>query len=179
MKNLLSKNLLLISLVASGTANAELYKGIDAEGEVEYSDKPFSDAEKFEAPPVSVVETPHDKNKKILTEEVAKKQINKHAENKYTNFHIVSPKNKQSIWNDPELTVSLHLKPALNFEKKHTIWLLLDGQPLEKNSESLSIPTGRLERGEHKLQAQVRDHKGKLIIHTQAIVVYIHYGSAH
>lgn len=61
MKYTLSKSLLLISLVAIGTANAELYKGIDAEGEVEYSDKPFSDAEKFEAPPVSVVETPHKK----------------------------------------------------------------------------------------------------------------------
>ncbi len=179
MKHTLSKIFLLISLIAIGTANAELYKGVDAEGDVEYSDKPFSDAEKYEAPPISAVETPHEKNKKILSEEAENKNSNKHTEHKYKNFHIVSPKDKQSIWNDPELAVSLHLDPALNFKKKHTIWLLLDGEALERNSQSLSIPTGRLERGEHKLQAQIRDSKGLLVTHTKPIVIYIHYGSAH
>jgi len=183
-------------LVSISTANAGLYKGISSDGEVVYSDVPFRDSAEFKAPPVSVLEMPDVILDKVLSEGAAKaereaadkvaeekaesqkEEIKRQAEYKYTAFSIVSPKNKESIWNNPDLAVSLHLTPSLNNVKKHTIWLLLDGEPLVKNRVSVSIPTGRLDRGEHKLQAQVRDSKGKLVIKTKAIVVYIHYSSA-
>jgi hypothetical protein len=175
MKQILSKSLLLIFLVSSSIAYAEMYKGTDSEGNVEYSDEPFSDARQFEAPPIDVVDAPHEKTEEILSEQPP--VLDKHAEEHYKNFHIVSPKDGQNIWNDPDLTVSLQLDPPLKYEKKHTIWLLLDGQPLEKNYVNLSIPTGRLDRGTHKLQAEVRDSEGKTLINSNTIIVYIHYST--
>ena len=185
------KSLLLIFLASISPANAGVYKGVSSDGEVVYSDVPFRASAEFKAPPIAVLEMPDVILDKVLSEETAKadkvaaaqakadkKEILKQAEYLYTKFHIKSPKDKQSIWNNPELAVSLHLTPSLNNVKKHKIWLLLDGEPLVKNSISVSIPTGRLDRGEHKLQAQVRDSKGKLLIKTKTIVVYIHYSSA-
>jgi hypothetical protein len=183
----------LIMLLASVcTANAGMYKGISSDGEVVYSDVPFRNSEEFNAPPVAVLEMPDVILDKVMSEgavkaereaadkvaEEQKEEIERQAEYKYTAFSIVSPKDKQSIWNKPDLDLKLNLKPSLNIVKKHVIWLLLDGEPLVKNSVSVSIPSGRLERGEHKLQAQVRDSKGKLVTKTKTIVVYIHYSSA-
>ena len=196
MKYILPKSLLLIFLVSISNADAGVYKGISSDGEVVYSDVPFRESAEFNAPPIAVLEMPDvildtvmyekvAKEEKIKVDELAtekveadKAEIKRQAEFPYTKFFIESPKDKQSIWNNPDLEVSLHLAPSLNNLKKHKIWLLLDGKPLVDNSESLSIPTGRLERGEHKLQAQVRDAKGKLIIKTKSIIVYIHYSSA-
>ena len=192
MNKFISRYFLLVLLVSPGAANAEMYKGVSADGEVVYSDVPFRDSEEFRAPPVAVLEMPavildkvlsggaeKEQANKVATEKEAKKtEIKRQAKFKYTEFRIVSPKNKQSIWNNPDVIVSLHLKPTLNNVKKHKIWLLLDGEVLVDNSVSAKIPTGRLERGEHKLQAQVRDSKGKLITKTKTIVVYIHYGTA-
>lgn len=196
MKNTLSKSLLLILLVSINPVSAGVYKGVSSDGEVVYSDVPFRQSAEFDAPPVAVLEMPDVILDKVLSEESAKAEkeeedriaaeknqaergnIQSQAEYLYTQFYIKSPKDKESIWNNPDLEVSLHLAPSLNNLKKHKIWLLLDGKPLVDNSESLSIPTGRLVRGEHKLQAQVRDAKGKLIIKTKSIIVYIHYSSA-
>ena len=192
MKNTFAKSLLLILLVSINAVSAGVYKGISSDGEVVYSDEPFRELAEFDAPPVAVLEMPDVILDKVLSEEAAKadkveaaeksqaesENIQSQAEYPYTKFYIKSPKDKETIWNNPDLEVSLHLEPSLNNLKKHKIWLLLDGKPLVDNSVSVSIPTGRLERGEHKLQAQVRDAKGKLIIKTKSIIVYIHYSSA-
>jgi hypothetical protein len=175
MKQVLSKSLLLIFLVSISTSFAETYKGTDAEGNVEYSDEPFSDASQFDAPPINVVDTPREDSEEILSEKPT--VSDKHAEKHYRSFKILSPKDGQNIWNDPDLTVSLQLAPPLNYKEKHVIWLLLDGQPLEKDYVNLTIPTGRLDRGSHKIQAQVRDSDGKLLINSNTIMVFIHYSS--
>ena len=192
MINVFPKILLIMLLASVCTANAGVYKGISSDGEVVYSDVPFRKSAEFNAPPIAVLEMPDVTLDKVLSEgaakaereaagkvaEAQKEEIKRQAEYKYTAFSIVSPKDKQSIWNKPDLEVKLNLKPSLNIVKKHVFWLLLDGEPLVKNSVSESIPTGRLERGEHKLQAQVRSSKGKLVTKTKTIVVYIHYSSA-
>ncbi len=195
MKYTFPKSLLLILLASISIANAGVYKGVSSDGEVVYSDVPFRQSAEFNAPPIAVLEMPDVILDKVLLEETAKAdkveadkiaaersqagkaEIKRQAEYPYIKFFIESPKDKESIWNNPDLAVSLHLTPSLNNVKKHKIWLLLDGEPLVKNSVSVSIPTGRLDRGEHKLQAQVRDGKGTLVTKTKTIVVYIHYSS--
>lgn len=160
-------------MLLAGTcpANAALYKGLDAEGNVVYSDRPFEAAEKFTAPAISVVETPESKAVKKATED------EKPAEFKYTDFDIASPANKETIRNQPDVVVSLKLKPGLNEAESHSIWLLLDGKAVVKNAKSLSLPLGRLNRGAHEIQAQVRDGNGKIVLRTRAVVVYIHQTS--
>ncbi len=172
MNKILINSLLMISLIASYTANAALYKGLDSEGNVVYSDTPFEEAEKFSPPPISVMDRP----KAVADEQAAEEK--KPAEFRYTQFDIVSPANKETIRNEPDLAVNLLLKPGLNEEEGHSVWLLLDGKPLVKNSQQLSFNLGRIVRGAHNLQAQVRDKDGKIVVRTRTTLIFVHQTSA-
>ena len=172
MKNILLNSLLMFSLIASHVASAGLYKGLDAEGNVVYSDTPFEDAEKFTPPPLSVMDKPK------VTADSKLEVDDKPAEFKYLEFDIVSPTYNQTIRNEPDVTVSLNLKPGLNSEEGHSIWMLVDGKPVIKNSQDMTLKLGRLERGAHKLQAQIRDEQGKIVVRTRVTVVFIHQTSA-
>ena len=171
MKITLSKILLMFVLVFAHAANSGLYRGVDSEGNVIYSDKPFDNSEEFELPPISVMDTPKSKVKKKAPKD------EEPAEFKYKDFDIVSPANKETIRNNPNITVSLKLSPVLNVEEGHSIWLLVDGSPVVKKSESTSLQIGYLDRGAHNIQALVKDFSGKIIVRTRTTLVYVHHTS--
>lgn len=168
MKNSLLKALLIVGTLSALTAQAELYKGIDEEGNVVYADKPFTNAEQFTPPSLTIVDAPKvtAKEEVIAEEEAA-------GETKYDKFSITSPVNDQTIWNAVTIAVSLQLSPALNTAEGHTTWLFMDGKPVVKNSQSLLLQIGRTDRGQHSLQAQVRNKKGNIIKQTASITVHI------
>lgn len=168
MKMTISKSLLLLALIVAYNANAGLYKGLDEEGNVVYSDRPFTDSQKFTPPAITIIDAP-----KVIPKEEPIEKEEKLTETKYTAFSIISPTNDQTIWNEPQLTVSLQLKPALNTTEGHTTWLLMDGKPIVKNSHSLVLQIGRSDRGSHTLKAQVKNKKGKILKSTAAITVHI------
>lgn len=121
MKKIFLKSLLIPALLYAFTVSAGLYKGLDEEGNVTYSDKPFENSQQFTPPAITVLDAPRVTQKK---EEVVEDET---AETKYTKFSITAPKNDQTIWNVPDLTVSLQLSPALDTAAGHTTWLLIDG----------------------------------------------------
>ncbi len=167
MKDIIVKGLLLSALIITFSASAELYKGLDDEGNVVYADKPFENSEKFTPPSLTIIDAPKVPPKEEATKETEDAEIN------YTVFNITAPKNNEVIWNNPQLMVSLKVTPALNVAAGHTTWLLMDGKPLVKKSRSLLLQIGRADRGEHKLQAQIRDKKGRVIKRTKTVTVHI------
>ncbi|NNJ49392.1 MAG: hypothetical protein HKP22_03385 [Gammaproteobacteria bacterium] len=167
MRTPLFKYFLITAIFYASSISAGLYKGLDEEGNVIYSDKPFENSEQFTPPAITVV----DPLKVPPKEEVVKEE--KAAETKYTKFSISAPVNDQTIWNEPDLMVSLKLTPALSTEEGHTTWLLMDGKPIVKNSQSLLLQIGRSDRGQHTLQAQIRNKKGKIIKRTKPVTIHI------
>ncbi len=167
MEHSILKGILLTALIITFSASAELYKGLDEEGNVVYSDKPFNNSKQFTPPSLTIMDAPNVPVKKEADKEPEEKAF------KYTHFSIAAPKNNEVIWNNPQLTVSLKVSPALNIKEGHTTWLIMDGKPLVKKSRSLLLRIGRADRGEHKLQAQIRDKKGKIIKRTKTITVHI------
>lgn len=167
MHNIFISNILLATLLFAFSVEAELFKGADEEGNIVYSDKPFGDAKKFTPPSLTIVDPP-----KVKLNKEADAEEEKVAEFKYTDFNIISPSNNETLWNDPNPTVSLQLKPGLNTDEGHTIWLLLDGKPRIKNSQELTLHIGHIERGAHKLQAQVRDKTGRTVVRSRVTIIY-------
>ncbi|MFV9614811.1 MAG: hypothetical protein ACNYZG_02590 [Gammaproteobacteria bacterium] len=167
MKNTLFKSLLIPVALYAFTAAAGLYKGLDEEGNVIYSDKPFENSQQFTPPPITVMDAPRVQPKEEAVEETSD------VEFKYTKFSILAPKNDEVIWNNPQLVVALKVIPALNIAEGHRTWLLMDGKPLVKNSQSLFLQIGRADRGEHQLQAQIRNKKGRIIKRTKTVTVHI------
>lgn len=168
MKNILLLNIIITALFVTFTTNAGLYKGLDEEGNVVYSDKPFANAEKFTPPIITIVDAP----KIIPKEETAEEEVTA-TETKYTKFRITSPANNQTIWNAEQLTVLVQLSPALNTTEGHTTWLMMDGKPVVKNSQGLALQIGRSDRGSYSLKAQVRNKKGKILKSTGSITIHI------
>ena len=173
MKNILATGFIMSALVYMTVADAQLYKGVDADGKVVYSDKPFAAAEEYTPPPISVMDAAKVKVDEKKTEE------KKPAEFKYISFDIVSPVNNQTIRNEPDVAVSLRIKPGLNTDENHRIWMMVNGKPVMKNTESLSFKVGRLDRGANELQAQIRDKSGKIVARTRTTVVFVHQTSAY
>ena len=163
----MTRYLLPLGLLLSSSSMAELYKGVDEEGNVVYSDTPFYNSREITPPSLTIVDSPEVTPRKEVVEE-EKPEIFK-----YTSFKITSPVNDQTIWNEPQLMVSVEVKPELNVADNNTIWLLMDGKTLVKNSTKLSLPIGRADRGAHKLQAQIRNKDGKIIKRSNAITVHI------
>jgi len=168
MKNIIINSVSSLLLIVSFSSHAGLYKGLDAEGNVVYSDEPFANSEEMTAPPISVVDAP-----KIKPEPVAEEKVAEETETTYSRFSITSPKNDQTIWNESQLAVTTKITPALDTAQGHTTWLIMDGKALVKKSQSTSLLIGRADRGAHIIQAQIRDKKGKVLKRTKSITVHI------
>ena len=167
MKKLLIAGLLSSAFICSFTVHAVLYKGVDAEGNVVYSDKPFVDAERYTPPPISVMDAPR------AVSEKKEKSEEKPAEFKYTKFNITSPANNETLRDEAFVNVTLELKPGLNAAEDHSIWLTMDGKTLVKNSKSLNLQLDNIERGAHQIQALIKDSSGKRVLRTQTVIFHM------
>lgn len=151
-------------------AVAGIYKGTDANGNIYYSDQPIENSVKYTPRTISVVDST-----KVTADDKSADQ--KSSDFKYSRFAIVDPVNNQVIRNASNVTVGLQIAPPLNVEQDHTVSLLVDGKPVVKDSQKMSLQTGRLDRGAHRLQAQVKDSKGKIVIQSKPVTAHIKQGA--
>lgn len=170
MKNTLLKSWLLAALMFSISAYAGLYKGLDEGGNVVYSDTPFDNAKEITPPPLTITK-PFKIPPKEMQEEADEEAAS--SDTQYTKFNIVSPTNDETIRNAPSITINMQIKPKLDIIKGDNIWLFFDGKPLVKNSQSLTIPIGRADRGSHTVQAQLRSKTGKIIKRSNLITIHV------
>jgi hypothetical protein len=168
MKKILMFTFLVSAFATLSAVDAALYKGLDAGGNVVYSDKPFSNAEQYTPPPISVMDALEVNDEKGAAVE------DDPVEFKYMKFDIISPANNQAIRDEAFLDVSLRLEPGLNAAENHAVWLLMDGKVQVENSKSLSFQLDDVERGAHQIQAQVRDEAGEVVVRTRSVIVYVH-----
>jgi len=158
-------------LLLAATAQAEVYKSINANGEVVYSDIPSQGAERVQmpelptytpvplpvaAPPAPVPSTPA-------------------AEEAYSAFSMAQPHAEETIRGTAgRVDVSLTLEPALQVEAGHGIQYFLDGKPHGKPVAQLSTSLLNVDRGTHSVSAAVVDDSGKEIMKTTPVTIYIH-----
>jgi len=171
------------AILCSSIAAAQFYKSVDEEGNIVYSDKPTPGAEQLTPPPISTVESrpktagPTETDAKAgedSAEEPAKK-----PPTKYTKFSIVQPKNDDTIWdNTGAVPVAVQLEPPLDTENGHSIWVYVDGKAVIRKSQSLVLPLSGIDRGSHKIRAEIRDDKRKTLKRTQNVTVHLKRHSA-
>jgi len=172
-----------VYLLATGYAGAQFYKSIDEEGNIVYSDTPTPGAEQLTPPPISTVnslpkpeqsEADEAKPGDEPGEEAAKK-----PPTRYTKFSIVSPQNDATIWdNNGSVPVSLQLEPPLDTENGHSVWVYVDGRAVVRKSQSMVQPLSGIDRGAHKIRAEIRDDQRKTLKRTQNITVHLKRASA-
>ncbi len=172
------------AIIFAGVAAAEFYKSVDEQGNIVYSDSPTPGAEQLDPPPISTVEgRPVVKEETTEGDATADEQAGdepaKKPPTRYTKFTIVQPKNDDTIWdNTGAIPVSLQLEPPLDTENGHSIWVYVDGSAVVRKSQSLVQPLSNIDRGTHKIRAEVRDEKRKTLKRTQNITVHLKRASA-
>ena len=164
--------LMIPALLFMFTAHAEIYKTVDANGNVIYTDKPSDNAIPVTLPKTSAVSPTSAQSTPTNEATTTNPMINDPTKKPYTKFEISSPLNQDSIQNQPILKVKLAVDP--NLQNSDVIQVYVDGGP-SGNAEhqttfNLTIPN----RGTHILSATLFDKDMKLLMRSNSITIYVH-----
>lgn len=164
--------LLIISMSAAAT---ELWRWVDENGVVHYSDRPQPGAEKIELQQVQSFTPPAMPARDARREADSQRQDEAGAA--YTGLRIVSPGEEETLWNiGGEMSVELALQPALR--AGHTLRVHLDGdRVVELPSGQTRITIDEVYRGEHRLRASVVDDQGRELASSDPVVFFVQQAS--
>jgi hypothetical protein len=163
------KLILLIAILGHGGALADVYRWVDENGNVVFSDRPHPGAEKIEVAPVQTVPA------LPLAEPTTPVSPPAMAPN-YITFAIIAPTDQQNIHNPPDgnVSVSVLLEPSLDIGRSHRLSLHVDGLPFNEPGSTTEFVLPNVSRGSHKVQAFVLDGDGAVIGKTPAITFHLH-----
>jgi hypothetical protein len=172
--------LALFSVIATcNPLQAQVYKVVDENGNVTYTDRPPAEGAKpVDLPPLSVVEAPdyeqYNQQRALEKSEGAEEDGEvplRTLRNIFKDFAIISPGREESIWNPQQpipvaWSVSSPLKPGM------MVSLSVDGVERAKTSQSVIAVDG-LERGEHTITAELVDARNRKVATAQPVVFFV------
>ena len=165
MKRLILLILCFIPLVAG----AAIYRSVDKDGNVIFSDQPQPGAKQLKLPPIPTYSPP-------TPEPSSGKKKKTPAEAGYTHFSISQPSNDATIRsNTGTVQVHLSLKPRLH-AGDHIV-MKVDGQPYGGKLTTTQISFQNLPRGTHTIEAEVVGADGKVLISTSGVTIHLHRAS--
>lgn len=180
LQNTLLMTLIAFSLsIAANPLFAEVYKTVDENGNVTYTDRSPGDGSKpMELPELSIIETPtYQKTARelALENEGAEGEETeiplKTLRRKYRDFAIISPTNEESVWN-PQQAVPVAWSVANPLAAGMTVTLFVDGKKQAETAQPI-IPVTGLVRGAHTLTAELKDANNRKIATAQPVTFFI------
>lgn len=157
---------LLIFIFTS--SNAAVYMQTDKNGNITYSDIPLPQSKEIELPSIINTTPSVQQSSEVITNDSQEEVIN----HPYTQFSILSPKDQETIQNQPTINVDIALKP--NLQKGDKIQLLLDGKLIGDPAASIHLQLPLIERGVHQLYAVIINEKQQVIQQTNPVTIFIH-----
>ncbi|NND54667.1 MAG: DUF4124 domain-containing protein [Gammaproteobacteria bacterium] len=164
---LTNRIIFVLLLLCAGAVSAQVYKWVDEDGVVHYSDQPHPGAERvdikqntFRAPSAGTQPARGD----------AAEQSQPDRPFAYESLTFSSPTAEQTLWNiGGTLNVTLSLSPGLRNGDRVTLYVDGASQPIA----GLSTQLEEVWRGAHNLQAEVVDANGTLMIRSDPIRFYV------
>lgn len=180
---LITRNTLLFITIALAYAfvttqlNAQVYKTVDENGNVTYTDQPPKDgSHPITLKPISVIEAPTYEAKtpagdSDVTEEEAREKPLRFLRKHYEDFEIVSPKNEESIWYT-EGVITVAWGTGNPVEPGMQVTISVDGASQPPTGERVLAIEG-LERGEHTVTAELKDARNRSIATAAPVIFFI------
>jgi hypothetical protein len=150
--------LLIIGLAGGLAGAAEVFRWVDDDGVVHFSDRPHEGSEEIDVQPAQGFSAPPVQRR-------AKKDDGDADEaGSYESLTISRPSKDETIWNMlGEIQVVVDLSPEL--DPDHSVQLFLDGEVVGSSvGGNLTFNLTDVDRGTHALRAEVRDDSGKSLI---------------
>jgi hypothetical protein len=177
----------LIVLFFVTSVQAGIYRSVDAEGNVVFTDEPSPGAEKIEISPSTVISSDQgitsgdEETDEILklSPESDPETIEAEAD-VIPNYQIriIAPADDESIWvNNGNVTVSMIVEPQLDPERGDLIVLNLDGADVGQAQPTTTFQLNNLSRGTHTVSATVVDSNGAALISSETITFHLHRAS--
>lgn len=163
--------LLLVFSLPLFTANAGVYRWVDADGSVVYGDNPpkKSGAKSVDLPILTVADgyAPQQPGTTPAAVTPATPPEKENTPAAYSDFKITAPAANEAIRaNDGNLSVNISLTPEL--KNGDGITLYLDSKQVATGA-ALAFPLTGMERGEHTVFAVLNDAKGNIIQNTETV----------
>lgn len=182
MKTIMFKTFFLILMalmmaVASGVVSAEVYKIVDEDGNVTYTDKPPEDgSQPIKLKPISVIEAPtYEQPDKAATSgaegDADKPASIRYLRKNYADFAIVAPQQDETIWN-PEAPITVAWNTRYQLQEGMQVTIYVDGQQHSRTTEQI-VAIADLDRGEHTIEAQLIDSGNRRVATAQPVVFFI------
>jgi hypothetical protein len=157
--------ILILTLLITGLAQAGVYKYINKQGKVSYSDTPVEGAEKVTVPPVMTYQAV-----KPITPEPVQEEVEKQQQLGYQRLEITWPEEQGTVRSNQGIVSVKHiLEPAL--QTGHRLELIVDGQ----TKDGLTVQG--LERGEHQVQLRVLDTEKTELLTSPSVTFYLQHQS--
>jgi Domain of unknown function (DUF4124) len=163
----------LLCLLCSLALAATVYRWVDENGVVHYSDQPHPNAEKMQVHAAqtykpSALDTPSGGG--------GGGSSSSSSASSYRGCAVVQPQDGQAYANVDSLTVVVQTDPQLH--QGDRVYVMIDGQAVNGGA-----PTGAqfvlspVERGSHTAQAQVKDAGGAIMCQTPTVTFEVHQNS--
>ena len=151
----------VLALSIAASASAAVYKWVQPDGTVTYSDRaPQENASPTDLPELQEIKLPPPPPPSEASGPDT--QAEQPLRREYTKFEITEPADNSAFRdNAGQVTVKLNLEPAL--QEGDTVAILLDGKEIgQGKSNALSL--SNVDRGTHTLSAMVKNTQGGTVI---------------
>lgn len=151
--------ILMLLAVSSIAAADEVYRWVDKDGQVHYSDRPHEGAEIVTLSKAQTFSMPAVKP----TQRTKGKQDNSQKTDSYSSVTIASPAPDEVLWGtDGKVKVSVSVQPQLR--RGHRLMVYLDNKAVARlTGNQREAELTEVFRGEHTLRAEVLDSTGSVV----------------
>ncbi len=161
--------LLAPGALADNGERTTVYRWVDAQGVVHYSDQPHPNAQKLEirgAQTFSALPAPQSAADQPAT---AQAQSPGPA---YQQCVIAQPADQQMLMNVYQATAVVQTSPPLR--EGDAVHLFVDGKQIAGSGTSFTFPVFR---GQHSVQAVIEDGTGQIVCETGSVTFFVHQPS--
>jgi hypothetical protein len=163
--------LLMAFAVTSGAS--EMWRWVDENGVVHFSDRPQPGAERIDMRPAQTFTAPP-VEPRAPRQSAPEGQAD--AGTRYTQLSILSPAEGETLWNiGAELNVQLAVEPPL--AEAHELRVYLDGARVEDSPQGTQFTLRDVFRGERRLRVSIVDDSERELVSTPTIVFYVQQAS--
>ncbi|HET8849248.1 MAG TPA: DUF4124 domain-containing protein [Marinobacter sp.] len=158
-----------VLILASLTASAEVYRHVDAQGNVTFSDEPMEGGEVVRVKPVTTITLP--KPEVVQQPERLREEVEREG-SAYEQLGFLFPGNNEAFHSGSgDVTFEVFSEPGLQPDHKYEV--TLDGQPVGQ-STSGSITVNNMDRGTHNAGVHIVDENGVQVKSGEPVTFTIH-----
>ena len=182
MRNLIGSSLLVLAatLLSGSAAGAEVYKIVAADGTVTYTDQaPADGSAPMDLPELSVIETDIETLPESTPEGVESGALQpstlRELRRMYGDFRITQPAPEETFWGTGNVVV-VRWESSAPISSEMSVRLFVDGQAQSATQQGTVTLT--LERGEHKVYAELLNARGRRIVTSDTVTFHVKQYSA-